>query len=233
MPLDSSLPSTEKDIWDKVKQMVGHHETTLGRHWSYNLWQDPKRFAFVLSRYKFAAKMGGRHRSILELGCSEGIGIPILAEFATHYTGVDLDQSAIESARINWPNDKYTFYEGSFLNQTYGQFDTVVSLDVIEHIFLEQEADFFHTIANNLNENGLAIVGTPNITSAPYASPASQVGHVNMYDHARLKQTMERLFHNVFMFGINDELVHTGYAPMAHYLIAVGCNKRQEGYTHG
>lgn len=25
-----------------------------------------------------------------------------------------------------------------------------------------------------------------------------------------------------FLFSMNDEVVHTGYYPMAHYLIAVG-----------
>jgi hypothetical protein len=29
-------------------------------------------------------------------------------------------------------------------------------------------------------------------------------------------------FRNVFMFGMNDEVVHTGYGPMCHYLWMVG-----------
>jgi glycosyltransferase involved in cell wall biosynthesis len=37
---------------------------------------------------------------------------------------------------------------------------------------------------------------------------------------------MERFFHNVFLFSMNDELVHTGFIPMAHYLIAIGCTRR-------
>jgi hypothetical protein len=36
-----------------------------------------------------------------------------------------------------------------------------------------------------------------------------------------LKATMSRNFHNVFMFSMNDEVVHTGYHKMAHYLFAV------------
>lgn len=34
------------------------------------------------------------------------------------------------------------------------------------------------------------------------------------------KNTMQRYFHNVFMFSMNDEVVHTGFHPMAHYLLA-------------
>jgi hypothetical protein len=30
---------------------------------------------------------------------------------------------------------------------------------------------------------------------------------------------------------MNDEVVHTGYAPMAHYLIAIGCTRRARPET--
>ncbi len=35
------------------------------------------------------------------------------------------------------------------------------------------------------------------------------------------KKTMEQYFNSVFVFSMNDEVVHTGFYPMAHYLIAV------------
>ena len=33
-------------------------------------------------------------------------------------------------------------------------------------------------------------------------------------------------FPGTVLISINDEVVHTGYAPMCHYLVCVGCNKR-------
>lgn len=225
----SESASAEKVLWDKVTAMLGNERKVLGRHWAYNILQDPKRLAFVLSRYKFCAKMAGRGRRILELGCSEGIGTPILAEFAAHYTGVDMDGPAIATAKANWENDKCRFLEADFLGHGYGTFDVVVSLDVIEHIHVEYEPLFFDTVKKNLGEDGICLVGTPNVTSAAYASPASQAGHVNLYDAARLEAAMRTVFHNVFMFGLNDEIVHTGYAPMTHYLMALGCSKRTGG----
>lgn len=219
----------EKELWNKVTSMLGSGRKVFGRHWSYNLLSDPKRLAFVLSRYKFAAKMTPRQKRILELGCSEGIGTPILAEFATHYTGVDMDSSAIVTAKENWKNDKWEFIEADFLGHRYGAFDSIVSLDVIEHIHVEYEPLFFDTVAKNLGADGICMVGTPNVTSAPYASVGSQRGHVNLYDAARLETAMRTVFHNVFMFGLNDEMVHTGYAPMTHYLMALGCDKRTGG----
>jgi len=37
---------------------------------------------------------------------------------------------------------------------------------------------------------------------------------------------MNRYFHQSFLFGVNDEVVHTGFYPMCHYLMALGCSPR-------
>jgi 2-polyprenyl-3-methyl-5-hydroxy-6-metoxy-1,4-benzoquinol methylase len=216
----------EQDVWDEVKRLMGNKQITLGHHWSFNLYNDPKRLSFVLSRYKFAAKMASKNKDVLELGCSEGIGSTILSEFAKSYTGVDMDIDAINAAKQNLSSDKMNFIQDDFLGKSYGNFGTVVSLDVVEHIVPVSEQLFFKTIYINLAEDGIGVVGTPNMTSAAYASLASQAGHVNMFDEKKLKTAMERLFHIVFVFGINDEIVHTGFSPMAHYLVCIGCRKK-------
>jgi 2-polyprenyl-3-methyl-5-hydroxy-6-metoxy-1,4-benzoquinol methylase len=222
----SELESKEKALWSEVAERFGSETIALGNHWSYNLRNDPKRLAFVLSRYKFSAKMCRRESTILELGCSEGIGVPILAEFASGYTGVDMDKDAIDSAILNWPQENVRFINDNFLEKKYGTFDAVISLDVIEHIDRSIEHQFFKTIYDNLDIDGIAVIGTPNVTSSQYASAASQSGHINLFDYSRLKKTMQSLFTNVFMFGGNDEMVHTGYAPMTHYIYALGCGKK-------
>lgn len=216
----------EKEIWDQTANMLGSSTLKLSDHWSYNFRNDPKRLAFVLSRYKFAAKMGSKKRTVLELGCGEGIGSTILAEEALSYMGVDLDEAAIHSANDNLVSDKFTFLYEDFMGKTFGSFQTVVSLDVVEHIYSEHEALYFETICRNLAPEGIVIIGTPNLTAAPYASLASNLGHVNLFTQERLKLTLEKYFHNVFPFGMNDEIVHTGFAPMAHYVMCVACNKK-------
>ncbi len=47
--------------------------------------------------------------------------------------------------------------------------------------------------------------------------PQSKEGHINCKSGNDLK----RFFHNVFLFSMNDEMVHTGFSPMAQYLLAV------------
>lgn len=198
----------------------------LGQHWSFNILNDPKRLAFVLARYRFVAGLVGPGKRILELGCSEGLGGRVLARDAAAYHGIDLDVEAVESARKNdWPSH-VRFDVGDFMGRDLGAFDVVFSIDVVEHIEHEIEHVFFDTCVRNLADDGLCVVGTPNLTAAPYASASAAIGHVNLFDGKRLTETMERYFHNVFLFGLNDEITHVGYANMCHFLLAVGCNKK-------
>lgn len=217
----------EQQLWSRVTDMLGDGHIRLGRHWSYNLRNDPKRLGFVLARYKFAARMLGKDRHIFEMGCSEGIGCPILAETARLYYGVDLDEPAIATAQQNWASPTRQFVCDDFLGKKYGTFDAVVSLDVIEHIHVDYEDLFMQTMFDNLGPDGIGVIGTPNVTSSAYASAASQRGHINLYDSDRLAAALHKVFHNVFRFGMNDEVAHTGFAPMSHYLIHVGCYKRE------
>jgi len=49
---------------------------------------------------------------------------------------------------------------------------------------------------------------------------------VNCKDAPGLRQLMSQVFHNVFIFSMNDEVVHTGFYPMAHYLWALCCHRK-------
>ncbi len=220
------MKKSERVLWNSVKGLMSSDLMTLGRVSSFNLHTDPKRLAFVLSRYKFAAKMASKNKNILELGCSEGIGVPILSEFALRYTGVDQDSEAIAFAKRNWASQKNCFLADNFLGKKYGAFDSVISLDVVEHIPPKDEQLFFKTVYDNIGDDGIGIIGTPNEAASAYASRGSRIGHVNLFDAERLQEQMRRLFYNVFIFGVNDEVVHTGFSKMCHYLICVGCYKR-------
>jgi cyclopropane fatty-acyl-phospholipid synthase-like methyltransferase len=179
-----------------------------------------------MSRYKFAANMACNNARVLELGCSMGIGASILAESAKNYLGVDLDQAAILTAKENFTDAKFSFLHDDFMGKTYGLFDAIISLDVIEHIHPPYEDLYFQTIMNNLSKNGICVIGTPNITSAPFASSTSQLGHVNLFSQERLAKTLKNRFYQVFPFGMNDEIVHTGFGAMAHYILCVGFHRK-------
>jgi len=76
-------------------------------------------------------------------------------------------------------------------------------------------------LAGSLTARGVAVIGTPNASADIHASENSKIGHVNLKQGEQLRTLCLQHFHNVFMFGMNDEVVHTGFLPMAHYLMAL------------
>ena len=197
---------------------------------SNQVWHDdPRRLAFVLARYKFVAKMVSGLARVLEVGCADAFGTRLVQQEAGSVTAIDFDPVFIEDARQrmdpHWPFEckVHDILEGPVI----GPFDAAYALDVLEHIPPEHEGLFTTHLCRSLGEHGILILGTPSIHSQAYASPASRAGHVNCKDAKSLKNLMLGFFHNVFIFSMNDEVVHTGFYPMAHYLIALGVAKRE------
>lgn len=218
---------SEKDYWESVRP-VCPDKITLGDYYSHVLKRDTRFLLFSLSRYKFAAKLVGEKPklTVLELGCNEGVGTLLLAENASSVMGVDFDADSIKWAQTNLEQNNLHFKCDNFLGKKFGVFDAVASLDVIEHILPENQDLFLQTILLNLSEEGFCLVGTPNILASQYASKESREGHVCLYSAGALKDFLLRGFKNVFIFGMNDEVVHTGYWGMCHYLFALACNRR-------
>ena len=77
-------------------------------------------------------------------------------------------------------------------------------------------------IAKSLHEDGMLVIGTPSIHSQVYASEPSKKGHVNCKDDKELKELMLKYFKNVLILSMNDEVVHTGFYPMANYFFGIG-----------
>ncbi len=216
------------EIWKEAKKVAMDCSLTLGPYFAHQILRSPSHLLFSFSRYKSAARMlpHGEDVTVLELGCSEGIGTIFLTEYAKKIVAVDYDKEAIDYAHHNIPHPNITFIHSDFLNKKFGSFNAVVSLDVLEHIDKSLEETYFETIIDNLSEHGISIIGTPNDAASRYASEGSKISHINMYTMERLNNVMKRFFNNVFLFGMNDEVLHTGFYPMCHYLLAIGCGRK-------
>jgi cyclopropane fatty-acyl-phospholipid synthase-like methyltransferase len=107
-----------------------------------------------------------------------------------------------------------------------GEFDAVFSLDVLEHISPQDEDRFLTHMVAPLKPAGVAIIGSPSIQSQVYASAQSRIGHVNCKDQQELQHLMQRYFEQVFVFSMNDEVVHTGFHAMAHYNFCLCSGKK-------
>ncbi len=190
---------------------------------------DPRRLTFMLARYKFVSKMLAGKASALEIGCGDGFGMRLVLQTVKRAFGYDFDQLFVDWCRATALKEGLNaeFAVGDITQELPpGKFASAYSLDVIEHVEPAIEHKYIANIAAALEPNGVCIIGTPNATSAPYASIPSQIGHINLKTGETLTASMAAAFHNVFLFGMNDEVVHTGYAPMAHYLFAMGVNPR-------
>ncbi len=211
----------------EVKDKVG--QVPLGLMTNQVWHDDPKRLLFVLSRYKFVAKMLSGKKRVLEIGCGDAFGTRIVAQEVAHVCAVDFDPIFIKDIKDRMI-EKFAFeaQEHDILSgPVKGAFDAAYSIDVIEHIFKKDEDAYMRHVVDSLKRPGIFIVGTPTIQSQIHASPGSKEGHVNCKDYQELKALMGRYFEDVFIFSMNDELVHTGFYPMAHYLFAIGVGKKE------
>ncbi|MGQ3284688.1 class I SAM-dependent methyltransferase [Bosea sp. (in: a-proteobacteria)] len=201
---------------------------TFGLRSSESWHEDPKHLVFRLARYKFVAKMFSGRKHVLEVGCGDAFGTRIVQAEVGKLTGIDFDPVFIDdvNARMvdRWKFDAkvHDMLDGPVL----GEFDGVYALDVLEHIDPAQEKLFLKNSFAPLGRDGAGIIGLPSLESQPYASPQSKAGHVNCKSAPELKKLMQEYFHNVFVFSMNDEVVHTGFHKMANYVFAIGAGRR-------
>jgi 2-polyprenyl-3-methyl-5-hydroxy-6-metoxy-1,4-benzoquinol methylase len=193
------------------------------------VWHDdPRRLTFVLARYKFVGKMLSGRSAVAEVGCGDAFGTRIVLQEVDRVDVYDFDPVFIEDVQQRqserWPMMArvHDIIQGELPHR----YDGIYSLDVIEHIERKDEHGYLANLRESLDDGGVLIIGSPSLESQQYASPQSKAGHVNCKSGKELKALMERYFDNVFLFSMNDEVVHTGFYPMAHYLIAVCCGKK-------
>lgn len=188
------------------------------------VWHDdPRRLVFTLARYKFVSKLLSGKQSVLEVGCGDAFAARIVKQEVKSLTVIDFDPIFIadieERAEPQWPIKAAVH---NMLRGPYpGKFDGIYTLDVLEHIQPKDEGRFMKNVLASLDPAGAVIVGMPSLESQAHASPQSKEGHVNCKSGKELKRFLERYFSNVFLFSMNDEVVHTGFYQMAHYLLAV------------
>ena len=98
--------SGERAEWqrvaDEMQDRLGDRRVELGRHVSYWFDNTPRRALYSLAYYKFAAKLIGSGKRVLDVGCGEGLGTWLLAVECGSARGVDIDEHAIAVAQANW-----------------------------------------------------------------------------------------------------------------------------------
>lgn len=191
-----------------------------------NFRRDPRSLLIKCARYKFVAKiLRGRDR-VVEIGCGDGFAAPLVAQEVTNLTVTDIDPRFLELAKAfvePWENISAKAHEQVFFPQAREQFDGLYALDVLEHIPEAEEDEFLSRTANALRENGIAVFGVPSPESQQFTTEDNRKGHVNVKSVEGFTSLLSQHFESVIDFGMNDEVVHTGFIPMRSYNFFV-CN---------
>jgi 2-polyprenyl-3-methyl-5-hydroxy-6-metoxy-1,4-benzoquinol methylase len=201
-----------------------NNNVTLPLNTSTLYSRDPKALAFISSRHKFIGKMIEDKKKVLDIGCGDGFGTTIVSQFVKKIIGIDYYQTHIDEAKKsfekNFNNIKF-FAKNIFDIDYKNYFDAAYSTDVLEHINKKEEVDFMRSTCKALKSDGIFIVGMPTIESQKYASAVNKKEHINCKTGKSLKKFCEKFFKSVFLFSMNDEVVHTGFTPMSQYIICI------------
>lgn len=99
-------------------------------------------------------------RRIIEVGCGNGANAHLLASAGYEVVAIDPSIQGLAFARNKMSTAQ--FFEASAYDDLagrFGQFDIVLSLEVVEHVYYPRQ--YARTIAGVLNKDGIAIVSTP------------------------------------------------------------------------
>lgn len=200
--------------------MKGSETGSLGTMSGYSWEADPKRMAFSTARYLFVAKMLEGKGTVLEVGCADAFFSRIVRQHVKSLHAVDCNYAYIGSAKkVRSPKWHMFLNQWDILKDgpLSGTFEAVYCLDVFEHI--KEENALLRNLANCAP---MCIIGAPSLESQAWASEVSRAEHVNCKSKEGLRTAMQRHWEQVLMFGMNDNVLHTGHMPA--YLFGIGIN---------
>jgi SAM-dependent methyltransferase len=155
-----------------------------------------------LKAYEHASEIC-KGRAVLDWGCNNGWGLPVLAKTSSRVGGLDTNESRVLEARSRYPEYAKDIWLYDGVNVPFSERDwgAVVSFQVIEHV---KDVDgYLKTIASVLSDQGVVLFATPNRETRldPGMKPWNEF-HVTEFTAAELKTVLQTYFKYVEIYGL-------------------------------
>ncbi|MDP7417891.1 MAG: class I SAM-dependent methyltransferase, partial [Desulfobacterales bacterium] len=160
--MDGQGPTFDTDRYDRmVKELYEKYGTvTLPPEYSYYVRENMVQFLIRLARYKFVAKHLSVNDDVLEVGCASGLGTIFLSQLCHSVTAIDRNSQSIEEARNLSKRENVFFQIQDFADFSSDRgFDVLVSLDVLEHMSVEEGRKFIARAADTIKADGMLVIG--------------------------------------------------------------------------
>ena len=121
-----------------------------------------------------------QNKVVLDYGCGFGWFCDyLLKNKAKKVIGTDVNNNDLSTARDAVTNKQVTFLNLKDFNKLKlsNKFHTITSWEVLEHIPLNSEKNYFKLMDNLLKVNGVLYLSTPNLTFFSFLDPAFFFGH--------------------------------------------------------
>jgi hypothetical protein len=199
------------------------------------VWEDdPRRLATLLARYEFVAKLLGGRKSVAEVGSGDALGARIVVRSTGNLMTYDSNPLTVEAMRgrrsERWPIEAqvHDILEAPLPDLH----DGIFSLDLIGRIPRTAERRYLDHLRDSLADAGVLIIGSPSCEARTDAALPGGEGRGDHKSGEELRALLENYFENVLMFSMNEEALHAGLTPAAHYLLAACCQKKAETDSH-
>jgi 2-polyprenyl-3-methyl-5-hydroxy-6-metoxy-1,4-benzoquinol methylase len=156
---------------------------------------------------------------VIDVACGCGHGAKMIAEHAEHVFGYDISPEAINFATLynQAPNISYDVADIRSLPHTPQSVDTVISVEVFEHVLdIEQVISEVHRV---LKPNGFWCFTTPN--GERYPDHRIVPWHVRHYTKSTLQQLLAPHFRvHIRETGLEpDSSIHFGVPTFGNYSV--------------
>src|SRR5438128_29389 len=90
-----NLMEDSKRLWLDIHRKIPRRDIRLGPAVANAYVADPKLLGFIAARYKFVAKMLEGSPTVLEVGCGDAFGAPIVAQSVGRLICTDIDDATL------------------------------------------------------------------------------------------------------------------------------------------